>query len=63
VREQKGGIIKLEGRLEYVARRFSEMEERITQIEKENEIFKEKLKNIEELISKENKTDKTDNDD
>ncbi|MCF7875301.1 MAG: hypothetical protein K9L87_02440 [Candidatus Omnitrophica bacterium] len=62
VRKQEGGIIKLEGRLEYVARRFSEMEEKIAQIEKENETLKEKLKNIEESISKEKKTDKTDKD-
>jgi hypothetical protein len=38
------------------------MEEKIAQIEKENETLKEKLKNIEESISKEKKTDKTDKD-
>ncbi|MCF7871364.1 MAG: hypothetical protein K9L77_02585 [Candidatus Omnitrophica bacterium] len=62
VRKQKDGIIKLEGRLEYVARRFSEIEKKISELEKTDEILKEKFENIERLINKEKEISETDKD-
>lgn len=47
---KKDGIISLEGRFEYIARRFSEVEEKISLLEEENKVLENKFEDLKKLI-------------
>ncbi|MCF7887393.1 MAG: hypothetical protein K9L71_03160 [Candidatus Omnitrophica bacterium] len=48
--KKKDGIISVEGRSEYTARRFSEVEERIFALEEKNRTLENKFENLKKLI-------------
>lgn len=52
--KKKDGIISLEGRFEYIARRFSEVEEKISLLENENKVLENKFEDLKKLIDNKN---------
>ncbi|MCF7874064.1 MAG: hypothetical protein K9L84_03325 [Candidatus Omnitrophica bacterium] len=50
--KKKDGIVSLEGRHEYTARRFSEIEKEISELREKNKALEDKVKALKKLVDK-----------